>query len=442
MILSRKLSLLLLVLLAGCSRSVAVEEIQVENASPGELAEDYQPNANDWPGWRGPTGQGIADSVAPPLEWSETDSIAWRTPVPGRGHGSPVVVGDRVFLNTAEEAEERNLMVAFDRSTGAELWRVTLNEGGFPPASQVHQKGTDANSTIACDEKHAYVAHLVEGSIIASAVTHTGEIAWQTTLGAFASKFGYAPSPVVYGPYVLFAADNWGGGYLTAVDRSTGKIAWRKKRSSTSTYSSPIVAKVSGRDQLLISGDDQICSYDPLTGESLWSCRGASEATCGTLVWNDDTVFASGGYPDQQTLAVRADGSAEILWTNQVKVYEPSLLVVGSEVYATNDRGMAYCWDSQTGEQRWRQRVGGSFSASPVYCDGKIYALKASGEMIVFKATPDGYEELASNQLGEEAFASPALCDGSLFLRVGQWKDDTRQEYLYRVASKDSTTNP
>ncbi|CAN0350663.1 unnamed protein product, partial [Ectocarpus sp. 4 AP-2014] len=271
-----------------------------------------------------------------PLEWNQTENVLWRTPVPGRGHGSPVVVGDRVFLSSAEESEERQLMVAFDRLSGDELWRLTLHEGGFPPPSQVHQKGTDANSTIACDNKHAYVAYLNQGSITASAVTHSGELAWQTKLGAFDSKFGYAPSPIVHGPYVLFAADNWGGGYLAAVDRTTGKIAWRKKRSSTSTYSSPIVAHVSGKDQLLISGDDKICSYSPSTGELLWSCRGCSEATCGTPVWNEDTVFASGGYPGQQTIAVRADGSAEVLWTNQVKVYEPSMLVVGKEIYATN----------------------------------------------------------------------------------------------------------
>lgn len=432
---TRRFVPLLLILCVGCSRSVAVEEIRANEAAHATLAA-YKPAPDDWPGWRGPSRNGEATSPAPPLNWSESSNVVWKTPVPGRGHGSPVVVGDRVFLSTAEESDQRQLLVAFDRSSGEEVWRVTLHEGGFPDSSVIHQKGTDANGTVACDDERAFIAYLNSDSIIASAVDFNGKIVWQTTLGAFSSKFGYAPSPVLHGPYVIFAADNWGGGYLAAVHRETGEIAWRKKRSSTSTYSSPVIARVAGRDQLLISGDDEIASYDPATGEKRWSCRGASEATCGTLVWNEDAVFASGGHPGRQTLAVRADGSGEVLWSHGVKIYEPSLLVVGDELYGTSDRGIAYCWDSRTGEEHWRERVGGSFSASPVYCDGLVYAQKASGEMIVFRATPDGYEEVASNRLGEETLASPALCEGRVYLRVASWDGDDRKEHLYCVAKQ------
>lgn len=428
---------LLLILCIGCSRSVAVEEVQISSTTSATLAA-YEPAADDWPGWRGPLRNGLTTSTAPPLNWSETSNVAWKVPVPGRGHASPVVLGDRIFLSTAEEDEQRQLLVAYDRASGAEAWRITLHDGGFPDAGVIHQKGTDANGTVASDGERVYVAYLNSDSITASAVDFDGKIVWQTKLGAFGSKFGYAPSPVLHGPYVLFAADNRGGGYLAAVHRETGEIAWRKKRSSTSTYSSPVVARVAGRDQLLLSGDDQIASYDPATGEPLWSCPGASEATCGTLVWNDDTVFASGGYPGQQTLAIRADGSAEVLWTNRVKIYEPSLLVVGDELYGTSDRGIVYCWDSGTGEERWRERVGGSFSASPILCEGLIYAQKASGEMLVFRASPEGYEEVASNPLGEETLASPALCGGRLYLRVASWDGDDRLEHLYCIAKGNS----
>lgn len=431
--LSRTVPLLVLACF-GCGRSVAVEEIQVTGAEVVLAA--YEPGDDDWPGWRGPKRNGVTTSSPPPASWSETENVFWKAPVPGRGHASPVVVEDVVLLSTAEESEERQLLVAFDRASGEELWRTVMHEGGFPDARDVHHKATDANGTVACDGERAYIAHLNADKIIASAVDLQGEVVWQTELGAFNSKFGYAPSPVLHGPYVIFAADNWGGGYLAAVHRVTGEIAWRKKRSMTSTYSSPVVARVAGRDQLLISGDDQIASYDPSTGEPLWSCRGASEATCGTLVWNDEAVFASGGHPGQQTLAVRADGSGQILWSNRVKVYEPSLLVVGDELYGTSDKGIVYCWDSQTGDERWKRRVGGSFSASPVFCEGLIYAQKASGEMILFRATPESYQEVASNRLGDESLASPALCGGRLYLRVASWDGDNRREHLYCLGEK------
>ncbi|TWT95214.1 outer membrane biogenesis protein BamB [Botrimarina colliarenosi] len=432
---------LLLTISVGCTRSVAVEDIQVSDmVAPSTTA--YEPGLDDWPGWRGPLRNGLTTSSPPPLNWSPTENVVWKASVPGRGHASPVVVKDRVLLSSAEESEERQLLVAFDRETGAEAWRVTLHEGGFPSAGEVHQKGTDANGTVASDGERIYVAHLNSDSIVASAVDWDGKIIWQTTLGPFRSKFGYAPSPTLYGSYVIFAADNWGGGYLAAVNRETGEIAWRKQRSSTSTYSSPTVARVAGRDQLLISGDNQVASYDPATGESLWSCRGASEATCGTLVWDEDLVFASGGFPGQQTLAVRADGTSEILWSNQVKIYEPSLLVVGQELYGTSDQGIVYCWDSRTGEERWRKRVGGSFSASPIVCEGLIYAQKASGELIVFRASPEGYEEVASNRLGDETLASPALCGGRLYLRVVSWDGDDRHEHLYCIADTEGGAIP
>lgn len=429
-----RLTLLLLIACVGCGRSVAVEEIQVTGAEAVLAA--YEPAADDWPGWRGPERNGMTKSSPPPTSWSATENVLWKTPVPGRGHASPVVVGDRVFLSTAEEDAERQLLVAFDRVSGEELWRTTLHDGGFPDARDIHQKASDANGTVACDGERVYIAYLNSDSIIASAVDLEGQVLWQKKLGAFSSKFGYAPSPVLYGSYVIFAADNWGGGYLAAVHRETGEIAWRKKRSLSSTYSSPVVARVAGRDQLLISGDDQVASYDPATGDLIWSCRGASEATCGTLVWNDDVVFASGGHPGRQTLAIRADGSKEILWSNRTKIYEPSMLVVGEAIYAASDKGIVYCWDSETGEEHWKQRVGGSFSASPIYCEGLIYAQKASGEMLVFRATPEKYDEVASNRLGEETLASPALCGGRLYLRVASWDGDDRQEHLYCIAKR------
>lgn len=434
----RVLSIATLLLVAGCTRVTPVEEVSFDPAAGFEEAPPYVPSEADWPGWRGPTGNGIAAGTAV-SSWSETENVVWQSPVPGRGHSSPVICGDRVLLATAIEDQQRQLIVAFDRASGNELWRTELHQGGFPSLGKMHQKGTHANGTVACDDQSIYTAFLNHDSITASAVDFDGNIVWQTKLGAFNSKFGYAPSPIVYRSLVIFAADNQGGGYLAAVHRRSGEIVWRKERSRSSTYSSPVVATVAGRDQLLISGGNEVSSYDPGSGELIWSCAGTADATCGTMVWNESLVFASGGYPEKQTLAVRGDGSAEVVWTDKVKAYEPSMLLSGEELYAVSDNGIACCWDAATGDKHWQQRLQGSFSASPVCCDGKIFAANTSGTAFVFRATPAGYEQVAENKLGDDAFATPAICDGEIFMRVGAQGPGGRQEMLYCLGERRSS---
>lgn len=419
----------------GCSRppapQVPVEEVSVDTS--GVEIEDAPQSINegDWPGWRGPQGNGIGASSAAVTQWSPSENVLWSADVPGRGHSSPVVVGDRVYLATADDGAQQQFVLAFDRESGSEVWRTQVSEGGFPGSNQLHQKGTNANSTVACDGERIYIAFLNHGKITATALDLGGEIVWQKELGAFNSKFGYAPSPVLYKSLVIFAADNQGGGYLAGLDRATGEIAWRKARPAVSTYSSPAIATVAGRDQLLISGGDRVVSYDPATGEELWGVKGTTEATCGTMVWHGDSVIASGGYPGRQTLCVRADGSGEILWSHSVKAYEPSLVVAGGNVFAVTDDGIAYCWSATTGEEQWKQRLGGNVSASPVVCGDLIYATNDQGTTFVFRATGEGYDEVARNQLGDDMFASAAVSQGQLFLRVGEYAGRGRQEKLY-----------
>ncbi len=434
----RSFTVWMLFLAVGCTRTTPVEEVSLDPKAITPGAEAFVPRDSDWPGWRGPNRNGISPSSSAPVTWSETENVVWRVPVPGRGHSSPVVCGDQVILATALEDKLQQVVVAFDRATGSEKWRLVLHEGGFPSDRQMHPKGSHANGTVVCDDQHIFIAFLNHDSIIASAIDFDGKLAWQTTLGAFNSKFGYAPSPVLYESLVIFAADNQGGGYLAAVDRRSGNLVWRKARSRSSTYSSPVVAHVSGRDQLLISGGDQVSSYDPGSGELIWACDGTTDATCGTMVWNESLVFASGGYPDQQTLAVKADGAGEVVWSTAVKSYEPSLIRVGDELYSVTDNGIAHCWDSQTGKLHWKQRLGGSFSASPVCSGERIYVSNLSGTTFVFQATSRGYEELAKNQLGDDTYASPAICGDQIFLRVGTQQSGARQEMLYCLG-QDST---
>jgi outer membrane protein assembly factor BamB len=277
-----------------------------------------------------------------------------------------------------------------------------------------------------------FIAFLNADNVIASAVDLNGEILWQREIGKFVSKFGYAPSPVLYKSLVIFAADNSGGGYIAAVDGQTGELAWRIKRGTFSSYSSPAIATVGGRDQLLISGGDAVTSYDPATGDQNWSTACIAEATCGTIVTTSDLIFAGGGYPDRETVCLNADGKQ--LWSNGTKVYEPSLLVVGDDLIAISDDGVAYCWQAKSGDVVWRKRLGGDFSASPILCNNVIYVSNLSGDTFVFSTAGGKYQPVAKNKLGSDCYASPAVADGQLFLRIGIGAGRDRREQLVCLA--------
>lgn len=218
---------------------------------------------------------------------------------------------------------------------------------------------------------------------------------------------------------------------MKALELATGRIVWEQEMPKGLVWSSPIVGRVAGRDQLLLSGFEKMSAFDPTNGSSLWSTPCLTLATCGTAVWEGDTVFASGGYPRAETVAVRADGSGKILWKNSVKCYEQSLIVAQGFVYAFSDQGIAYCWDGQSGQEMWKSRLKGPVSASPVLVGDTIYACNELGTTYVFKATPKAFESIAQNQLGEESFATPTIVDNRIYLRVASRQQNSRKESLF-----------
>ncbi len=426
-----------LVAIAGCSRSEPVKEISIQSSGISVRNQERVLVESDWPGWRGPGNDGVAVDQPIVTQWDAESNILWSNEVPGRGHSSPVVVGDSVFLTTALEDQQKQLVLAYDRHTGDRKWETLVHEGGFPGSSQMHAKGSHANGTVACDGKLVFAAFLHADRIVVSALDRSGGIVWQTEAGPFRSRFGYAPSPILYRSCVIVAADHFGGGFLAALDRDTGKLVWRTQRPSIPTYSSPFIARVAGRDQLLISGCDEVASYDPNTGEANWSCPGTTQLTCGTMVANETSVFASGGHPGRETLCVRADGSGEVLWRNNTRLYEPSMLVFGGHLFAVTDDGIAYCWAVETGDVQWRQRLGGKFSASPVLCNGLLLVSNLSGETFVFQAAGDAYHQIAKNKLGDDYYASFGLSEGLIFARAGFREGDGRQERLFCIGEQD-----
>lgn len=423
-----RLFLVGMLLLAGCTKTTPVEEISVQSSGVALNEGDAPDLSNAWPGWRGPQQNGIAPDQELPTQWNGTKNIVWKIDIPGRGHSSPVVIDDLVLLATADDQSQQQMVMAFNRADGTVRWESVVHEGGFPSPRELHKKGTNANGTVLCDGERIYAVFFNSGKIIATALDLDGKQLWQQELGAFNSKFGYAPSPLLYKSFVIIAADNRGGGYIAALDRKSGKIAWRVARPAISTYSSPVVANVGGREQLLISGCDQVASYDPSTGKPLWSTPCLAEATCGTIVTTKDRIFASGGYPKRETVCLSADG--KLLWSDKTKIYEPSMLVDGDQLYGISDDGIAYCWSTETGDVLWKNRLRGSFSASPILCNGLIYVSNLLGDTFVFEANADGFKEVAVNKLGDDCYASPAISDGQLFLRIGKQSGGKRQEEL------------
>ncbi len=419
----------------GCSRKNPVSEISVTESGVqiGDAASTL--DSTDWNAWRGPTNNG----VVPPQElvtvWDNRTNIRWRRDIPGRGHGSPIVVGSSVFLTTALEDKQQQCVICLNREDGAETWRMIIHQGGFPSKNELHQKGTNANGTIACDGQRLFTAMLNSDAIFASALDLNGEQLWQREIGKFVSRHGFAPSPILYKSLVIFAADNQGGGYIAAVDAETGEIAWRVARGNISSYSSPIVANVGGRDQLLISGCGAVTSYDPSTGEQLWRTEAVAEATCGTIVTSGDLIFASGGYPQNETVCL--SGKGKRIWSNETKVYEPSMLIEGDSLVAINDGGIAFCWLAETGDLVWKKRLGGKFSASPIVSGGNIYVSNLDGDTFVFRAGQE-YQQIAKNKLGDDCYASPAASRGELFLRIGVGQGQDRKEQVVCVAAEEN----
>jgi len=399
--------------------------------SAGSASSPAASSASDWLMWRGPNLNGVAAAgQSPPTRWSETENVVWKTPVPGRGHASPTVVGNQVVLATADDQRQAQAVLAFDRQTGRQLWNTVVSTGNFP--GRIHAKNTHASPTVASDGERLFVAFYRNDSIELTALSLDGKQLWQKPVGRFLPKqyeYGYAPSPTIYQGLVIVAADYEGGGHLTAFDCQTGAKKWQTPRPNKLSFSSPIVARVAGRDQLLISGCEVVASYDPNTGKPLWSTPGTTMATCGTMVWDGDLVFASGGYPKSETICVRADGSGRVVWRNNQKCYEQSMLAHEGYIYAVNDGGIAICWRASDGQQMWQSRLdGGAVSSSPILAGGHVYVANERGTMYVFRADPKSFQLVGQNQLGREAFATPAICGNQIFMRVA---GAGRQEVLY-----------
>ncbi|MDA1055823.1 MAG: PQQ-binding-like beta-propeller repeat protein [Planctomycetota bacterium] len=422
-----------LVAVVGLVTGALASNLPADEATPSPIRIE----STDWPWWRGPDRNGIAVADQnPPVKWSRTENVLWKAPVPGRGHGSVTVVGDQTFLATADEQADQQIVLCYDRNTGKQIWQTVVHDGGIERKG--NKKASQASSTIACDGERLFISFLNRGAVYTTALSRGGEKIWQTKITDYVVHQGYGSSPAIYDRLVIVSADNKGqsGGAVAALNRATGQVVWRHSRPATPNYPSPIILKAAGRDQVLLTGCDLVSSFAPLTGEKLWEIEGATTECVTSTVTDGNIILTSGGYPKNHVSAVRADGSGEIVWENNVRVYVPSMLIHDGTIYGVTDDGVARCWEAATGAELWKGRLGGVFSSSPVMVGKHIFVTNETGETFVFNADPAQFKLVANNQLGNQVMATPTFCGSRIYMRVVQQQGDQRQEMLYCIGSQ------
>lgn len=387
--------------------------------------------ASDWPAWRGPTMDGqAAPGQSLPVKWNENENVRWKAEVRGRGHGSPTVVGNHVYLATADVDTEEQLVLCYDRATGKRLWETVVHRGHLN--TKGHRISSQASSDVVSDGERLFANFLNNEAIFTTALDFSGKQLWQRRVCDFQVHQGFGSSPVVHQSLVLVSADHRGGGKMTGLNKLTGEIVWQQDRPPVANYATPAIVTVAGKVQAVLAGCNKVESFDPLTGTKFWSIDGSTEETVVTAVTDGSRVFLGGGYPKSHTMALEADGSGKIAWENATKTYVPSMLVKNGHVYAVGDAGRAVCWKASTGEELWSEKVDREFYGSPVMADTRIYVTSKGGVTSVFEATPEKFNLLAQNPLGDECFSTPAICDNHIYLRSAK-TTPVRQEYLWCI---------
>jgi outer membrane protein assembly factor BamB len=380
--------------------------------------------ADYWPRWRGPTGQGLAAGRNYPDAWSDSENVLWKTAVPGRGHSSPIVWNDRIFVTTAY-GDGRASVLSFRRSDGRFLWEA------FSPdrtPERGHQKYSQASATPTTDGTHVYAWFGNKGMM---AVDFAGKVVWHRSLGTFANYHGTAGSPLLYRDRLILFEDHAGGSsggaFVTALDARSGRTLWRTDRQGSVGWGTPIAIRAFDHDEVIVSSQQRVHAYDPDTGRELWSCRGNTYEVIPTPVVGHGLLFCSSGRAGP-TLAIRPGGRGDVTNTHVAwqsprgSPFVPSPLLYGDYLYMVNDMAsIATCFEAATGKVMWQGRLGVAtregFSASPVGVDGKVFFTNDDGETFVVRAGPS-FELLRVNSLNARVLASPALVGGRWYFRT------------------------
>lgn len=392
----------------------------------GVVGDERHTEAANWPRFRGPNGTGIAMDTDIPVQWSAKDGILWKTAVPGAGNSSPVIWGDRIFLQSASADGKERLLLCLSTSDGKVLWSRTHSGD----RAKINAKNTLASSTPATDGERVVAAFWDGKEITLAAYDLKGEPLWQRNLGGFRSQHGAGASPVLYKDKVFYALDQDGAATLYALDAKTGKTAWQKTRKPfRACYSAPFLLTRGDKTELMVESTGGVTAYDPDSGAENWTWNwkftGKPLRTVGSPVYSEGLIFVPAGDGDGERhyACFKVGDKGDVTKTNlawETKKrsfpYVPCALIRGEHLYFVNDQGFAECHVAKTGDTVWAERLGGNVTASPVLIDGKIYSISEDGDVFVFPAEPT-YKLLAKNSLGETVRASPAVADHRLYIR-------------------------
>ncbi len=382
--------------------------------------------ADNWPAWRGPTGQGHCAEKGLPTTWGPTENIKWKVPLAHPGNSTPVVWGDRIFLTMANKGGSVRSLLCFARADGKHLWKSDVR---YTAKERNWTQDWYCNASPVTDGERVVVSH---GSAGMYCYDFQGKELWKRTdLGKFDHQFGNAASPVLYNDLcILWCGPNEkvGRNYLLAVNKQTGKTVWQRDEKAGS-WVTPVVAQVEGRDQLLYCADFKFRSVDPKDGKPLWSCDGLTIYVYTSPLYSakHNSAVAMSGF-NGAALAVNLGGSGNItkdrLWLHPKNIQRVgSGVLVDDHVYIMEESGVPHCYELQTGKEVWKvaKRPTTLNWGSMVHADGKIYVMARDGTTFIFKAGPK-YELLATNRLspGETTNSSPAISNGDIFLRTNQ----------------------
>lgn len=389
--------------------------------------------AENWPQFRGPTGQGISTDRNPPLTWSATENVAWKTELPGESWSSPIVWGDRMFVTTATDGGESCRVLSVDRKTGTILWDKEVFKQ-VPRRKEA--RNSFATPTPATDGNRVYVC-FGDGSF--AALNFAGEVVWTNRDHPFYGQHGLGTALLLHDGVLVMARDGssdgedkkagwqtpWDKSYVVALDAQTGKERWKTGRGlSRISHGTPVIWEHEGRAVVVSEAGDVVQGFDLKTGERLWSNEVLGEGKVPSVVLGEGLVFTSGGWGGKESIkGFKLGGSgdlkeANLVWEQKKGMPKvPSMIYVQSHLFAVTDGGIATCMKAATGEIVWQERVGGNFSASPVAAAGRIYFVGDNGETTVIEAGPE-FKVLAKNALGEKLQASPAISQGQIFIRT------------------------
>lgn len=377
-------------------------------------------SAGDWPGWRGPNGDGVVADPAVPTTWSATENVRWKVPVPGVGHSSPVVSNGRLFLTTYLPETSERAVLGFDRADGRLLWQTPVLAA---PAEKMHRNNTPASSTPVADGKHVWTTFLDGSKVVAACHDFAGKPVWVKRFDGFASHHGFCGTPVLFDNLVILNGDSDGDAFLAGLDRATGETVWRTPRpNQVRSFSTPLFVEVGGKRQMVLAGSKSVAGFDPRTGKQLWVADSETMKFVATVAYADGVVCATGTSPASTLVGIRPDGTGNVTKTHVVwsatkgASYVPSPLGFGGKFFVVTDAGLASLLDARTGKPVWTERLGRQHDASPLLVNGLVYALSTDGRTFVLKPG-DECEVVAKNDLGEECRATPAVADGRLYIR-------------------------